>query len=1187
MISKCYRVLIGAALLAFAIHQEGAAQQSVTIEGQVLDPGGRPVGGFTVTALDPVSGSAADAMNPQSDGAFRLTVPAGVYVVVTGMPPQPLLPARVRVDARRGNLTNLILRLTAQTPLVPDDPPRASLIQVSTPDAKGDATVSGAAGAVAPGSFLVLVTLDTGHAVTTQARDDGSFRASLFAPSGTSILIKADPFGLAFRSADIVTRLDLNPNGSLMAGTIVRVPEPPAGGGGVLFGRAGLGQDVPPQDPAWTFQGALASQTVAPGGTLQIDGTVRIVSTALQQAGPMRLVASVRLDKVSASDGSGSLAQNMFASTLLTPTGLPIERERNGRAGDGLMNTVRVDLTKTAPDRAEAPVQFALKLPDAVPPGFYVPVTSFFFEGLPVESPPSRLIVLIENKVRREHWMTYLPVVRVGNPAPPRIPAMLLAETLSNGTRGVRAVEDRSRFSLASRLRMDETFIVPRLDKAGEPLTYRLEPFLPTVSVTVGGRPNLPLIPFRFPSGRLTVRIEAPDGSMNVIGLAPFVQPRLKSNGLLGTSAPRDVVVSGGAFTLITECYQLSTLDPRFEVTFAQDGRHLITLDGAIGDIWGNTWMVGGTYEVNVARLLSVDTAVVPGTPFEVGDVFSPAVVVTPALPADIEVRVRLAPNSDPTRMIEREIRGRANRFGYFDPRGSGVVFDQPGEYRVDVVASFTDAQGSRWTGTRTWGSVVAPRDTPIIAHGRRGMVNTTHLGSQWFFRTQTPFPTLPHTSHPNPPFHSGDVFWAQKSDTAFVLFTFQDPGALVTDLLRTRQRDSGVGLRDPGTFDERAPLGELPLFSTRADGTEPHIDPSRVDLWGYTYRFVERPMIAVREVIGEDSITLAYWPFDDHYGGQMGIGGKGDLPNDFKFYFGGVVLRGAAIPQPLYAIYGSLFVLVSDDDPGGGTRIFPPFQGNGGGPSGGALFNLKSKQIDIFFHPTGTRPGSILERGNVASFAGQIGPPLSSKVEIMVTSPSGRLSTIRGQANKVGYFYQPSSDFRVDEEGVWRAKVKVFHDDLTSAGQVTPPFPTGDVLGSREGEFLFYVVSSQSPQLEVNIPRQSFVRPGEQPVTITITPPAGWSNIELYYTTVMPGFVLEEGKTTNLTYVYDAVKLNRDFPNLDLPAADTITMSFLVAGADITGKRQYFARQVLLQGEELLTLEVAPLPPRHRPVRR
>ena len=138
-------------------------------------------------------------------------------------------------------------------------------------------------------------------------------------------------------------------------------------------------------------------------------------------------------------------------------------------------------------------------------------------------------------------------------------------------------------------------------------------------------------------------------------------------------------------------------------------------------------------------------------------------------------------------------------------------------------------------------------------------------------------------------------------------------------------------------------------------------------------------------------------------------------------------------------------------------------------------------------------------------------------------------------------------------------------------------PFPTGDVLGSNEGEFSFYVVDPAAADLLLNLPPVSFVRPAEGPINISISPPSGLSDVQLRFSTVMPGFILEEGTKTDLTYNYDAVLLNNDFPNLDLSDADgrtgvdTVTISFLVSGKDAEGKQAYQARQVLLQGEVLL----------------
>ena len=98
----------------------------------------------------------------------------------------------------------------------------------------------------------------------------------------------------------------------------------------------------------------------------------------------------------------------------------------------------------------------------------------------------------------------------------------------------------------------------------------------------------------------------------------------------------------------------------------------------------------------------------------------------------------------------------------------------------------------------------------------------------------------------------------------------------------------------------------------------------------------------------------------------------------------------------------------------------------------------LMGEDIDLFFHPGGIRPGTILEVGDTASFAGQLAPTLATEVSIEVTSPGGSKTQINGISNKIGYFYAPESDIVVDEPGVWTAKVTATFKGQTSAGQVT-----------------------------------------------------------------------------------------------------------------------------------------------------
>ena len=1156
-------------------------ESGVLLRGKVVDDEGQPVPNVQVCARLPAEESWGGACSEtEPEGTFQLRVVPEEYII-TATPLAPLHSTRRRLAVSGAGVTDLILTVRRQPmPFVPDDPPKAALISISPPTADGEVTIRGAAGSVAPDSAVIAITLETGHFTTTQATTDGSFTAALFAPAGTSVLIKTDPIGASVaRFANIDPPLDAN-SGLIAAlsGTIIRVADPP--GAGIPIGGAGR---VEGQLPVWSFRGSLNTQTLAPGDPLRVHGTVRVESPLLQGVGTLQVQTSLAIERT---DGPSLLhGQFVAGTTFLTPTGLPIER-MGLHWRTNLTQYREVPLVKTTATRAEVEVDLALTLPPDLPAGHYRPFLNFYSPDLSREDPLGQPLIEL---LGRSPDVLVLPIVTVGNPTPPRLDWMLLLDTLSNGSRGVVAVEDAERFAIAQRiLTQSETFVIPRLDAASsQPLTYRLEPFVPTVSIdksSDGNPPNPPRIPFQFPSGSLTVTIRHPDGTETVLGPAPFVQSRSKS--LVDEEGH---ILSGGGGHL-KEIYQLTTLDPRFEVTFAQDGLHVITVEGSIDDIWGNTWTGGGTYEVHVGQVLALDTAVLPGTHFEVGDGFNPGLVVSPPVTAEVEVRLQHIPHSDLSQLQERVIRGRTNRFGYFQPAGNSVVFEQPGEYRVDITARGRDAQGQLWMGSRTWGGVVAPANPTIVAHGRRGIDAQDTIGPQWFFFGQLPWNG--ETTHVPFPFQSGDVTWVEErgdAESSLPLVTFHDPSQQLTELLRQREDGflPGLGL-GAGSFAERVVVGEAPLFSSRPDGIDPHLDPSKVDLWAYSYRSVQRPLVRVREEIGEESILSPYWRFDDRYANQIGVGAHGDLPGEFKFQYGAAVLHGSALDQSHYAIYGSLFVLVPEDDPTG-TRTFPPFQGNGGGPSGGPLFTLKGEDIDLFIHLTGVRPGSVLETGNTFALVGAIGPTLPAQVTYTVTAPDGSQRRFSGVANEIGYYYEPDDNFIVDQPGRYTVDLQVTYDGRTSAGQVTAPFPQGHVLGTARGRFSVYVVSPHSAPLTVDLPRHDFLT-APADFTVMATASNGLTLTEGHMTALMPGVVLEDGPLgaagNKLRYDYDPVALASGVPMLDVErfgqpvAADVVTVSLFGQGTDSEGQPSYAARVVTLHGAEFLNLTpVAPGP--------
>jgi hypothetical protein len=90
-----------------------------------------------------------------------------------------------------GLLLGSVHLVVAQTDFTPQlgDPPVASLINVSAPDANGMVTVNGSAGAVFPAATVAVRNLFTEQVVYVPAGITGSFMAQIYAPANTPLWI--------------------------------------------------------------------------------------------------------------------------------------------------------------------------------------------------------------------------------------------------------------------------------------------------------------------------------------------------------------------------------------------------------------------------------------------------------------------------------------------------------------------------------------------------------------------------------------------------------------------------------------------------------------------------------------------------------------------------------------------------------------------------------------------------------------------------------------------------------------------------------------------------------------------------------------------------------------------------------------------------------------------------------------
>jgi len=1057
----------------------------------------------------------------------------------------------------------------------------------------GATKVVGRAGAVA-GKFPALVLCaNSGAAVVTSSAEDGSFEARLVCLPGSWIVVKYDPTGASWvRPPFQVPASDVAMVWANSApGTWLRVPpEAPPPGDGTPFGVSGL---AGPNGLDFSMSGRMTGR-FEPGGSVTLEGIATVYASTASAAGLAGTQLRIDADLGVSFDERGRprAGTGYYYSNILTPTGFPVETK--GRATFYRPGLRSEGLTTKAGGVLSAPFRWTVPLPDGLPPGTY----SF---SIKVGAEDGRAVPLAGLRGSRQVVMTRdlsaLPPFKVGKPAAPRLIWTLLTDVPgADGSRGTTAAGDVADFALAGQVvTQSRAYVIP-----GSPV-YRLEPYLPMVSQGDRHVPNPPALAFKFPSGSLTVRVRRPDGKTDVLGPAPFAAARSRAPSTAGG------IPLNGHGAAPVDVFQLTSGTSAFDYRFPLYGRYELEMTGSVEDDAGNAYAGGGRYTVFVAERLDLEPAILPMTPLQAGDALNPGVTVLPGVPAEISVSVTHVGESDPRKTERTSVSGRANRFGVFTRKAGAapLIMRTPGEFVVETTARYTDAEGVLWMGSSRWGQVVETPGSPLVAHGQRGRMDLNPAGGRWFDS-----PHNQEVDHMRFPYSSGDVVWQSEDDCLIAAITVQDREGLVAKDLRwifapapelRRFRPAGGGdyrllaagaserrlqrFYDPKTafymesaFDKRALSEELPLPLVSDGLFSPASDPRNIRVHGYFYAAAERPGERVREVVSDDRgvQNRGYWRFDEPYGMQPGIGVQGDLPNDFKFLYAGAVFRDDDSGLKRYGIYGALWVHLPDGD-ARGTRVFPPFQGANGGPSGGPIMTLGGSEIEGFVVPLAARPGTILETGDAFSFSAAIAPPLPAGVEAVVTGPGGFRRMISGRANAVGYFYRPEQDFKVEAPGLYRVSVTATFDSDTSAGPMSAPFPTGAVLGAKAGGYDVYVVDRESPLLRSEVPSRSAIR-GLGPVALPVSVPGG-ARGALRYTIAMPGFLLEEGSRAldgeGAAVAYDPLALSRTFPNLDVARGrtggppglvDTVWVSMLAQGTD----GRFHARQFTMQGPEL-----------------
>ncbi|MDP7453558.1 MAG: hypothetical protein QGE95_14985, partial [Arenicellales bacterium] len=640
----------------------------------------------------------------------------------------------------------------------------------------------------------------------------------------------------------------------------------------------GGGARVFDNGPVWVVEGSLSKIEFKHGDRATVAGELTVLtSTELPDGVSLNLSASLLGD-----DGGFQIGPaGKFLSNVLTPTDLPIELSimQNPAIFKGCHDERDFDLEPLDWRQEDGGLvtdfSCEIRIDANAPAGTYVMWVTL---GVPDTHAEGMAAPRTEKLLQLGGFQPgsiAAATITVGNPAPLRLATTLFGDLLQEGTRGgVLAREDVGRWAVSPRTITQHNPVVPRLDSHGDPWLHRLDPYALLLGVTDRRPPAVPLINFNFSSSELRIVVKRPDGNTDILGPAPLVAYGVKTP----FSAAGDQIAGGGGH--IGEIPQLLAQADVFGYEFPLDGDYVVELIGHVSDINGLSADIVGTYDVTVANSLDIETMLLPGTPYEVGDSLPIGLQVYPGVPAEINFTVTYVGTDNV--IHKRDYAGAANSNGYWDGEGQFYVFDTAGEYRVDVEARYIGEDGALWVGRMRYGSAVATPNGPIIAHGLRGPDHLDHVPPPWGFGSE-----FEPGGHHQFPFFTGDILWgiegpdpnreemgpgdSVNTQLSFQAIDIEHP--LVARALK--QAEHRMGPAPVGDVSSLVQAGQVPLVTTvfelNPDGSNELVEDLDLNLLAYTYSSAQRPGVRVREIIQSEDAGGAYWRFNDAYHMQSG----------------------------------------------------------------------------------------------------------------------------------------------------------------------------------------------------------------------------------------------------------------------------------------------------------------------------
>ncbi len=716
----------------------------------------------------------------------------------------------------------------------------------------------------------------------------------------------------------------------------------------------------------------------------------------------------------------------------------------------------------------------------------------------------------------------------IGTTNQPKMIWTLFSSSIPTG--GVVAVEDKGHLGISRGLGYANTPVLPMNSPSGGQIRYLLEPDFPMIWNPFM-RASGSSIDLDYNSGTIDVRIENPDGTIVDLGGAPF-------------SGPRGI----GA----------TTLQDRFAYSFSSYGLHRIELTGWIKDTSNQTYVGGGVYDIYVAQPITIDTNVLPGTPYTKNEYFDPGFQLYPPVPADVKITWELDEQSQLAPTIE-SFDVRANRWGYYTPpilagrdrfaRATQVQFGQPGEYKVTFQATYREQDGTLWMGEKVLTGIVLP-DDPIVMASRPPAAGSFSITSDARY---VPAPS-----------DTGDTVILPVNTTANLPTYYTFPvGFFVGDQIGFRTDDAALQEIDSGATGTFV----APAFAS-STGLFPFAYSEDIDRRGYICSIAARADSYHQVKITEGS-PYTHLPFPNYPWNPSEL--AVDAAGDIYHFWSSMVYRDVTANSTRYGYYSSGIVL-SDSVP----TMRAHRAGDGLVSDGWGVRNL-------LLHNLAVRPGSIVGEGDSFTAGAYFLPlPPQSTVEFKVTPPGGDTLTVNIVTGNSGYACDMGERFELDRQGVW-----------TVTSTLIQGAETGGILGvGFEDPWEFYVINpgNDSP-IEFHLPFQSPIDTTSDLLVLSgdLTEPDILTGT-VHVSATFNGAVIEQTERElddgRFVYSIDLSQISNSYSNYDpLDARDRLVMTFFVNGQNSQGERRMAARMVYAQNGILYTGEkdFSPIDPQTR----